>query len=645
MKKTLITLILTVLSCFSLFSQISPYQLSTEWAFGEGGRMVFTGEFPSSSVGVTSSMGTNTLVGPENSSAIVYTDKTRALYTNTMQMYNNNPLTGGAWTDQIYSQLSNAICAGSCADGGILFPDPAAPNSFYYISGNDLTGGSCQNKGNNRIRFTGYPLATYDAAHGIVSVDIYENVGENITAGADRSGGYWVATHDKGNTNTFKIWHYTSTGISGPIIYDMAQNFTANAIAQSSIQFSPCMDKIAFTGANWVVIYNFNNVTGVIGAPIWESNVGVSSGDGLEFSPDGDRIYWTGNNTGVSWHDITNNTNGSAGSGSDKSWSMQLGNDGNIYTSPDRSTSLGRIDNANSAPTITSVTINGGGSVYRGLTNLAWLAPNVPSLNSTSGADCKTFNFNYIFKNWYGTNITIKPTEATIDYGDGTVVNNPTFPTSHTFPIDGTYTVTYTYKDLYCDQIWTASVQVVVSCPMPVNLLSFEAQVIDNKAVDLNWTTSSEVNHDYYVIERSSDGINYNVISNKIRNNYVTSNRQYMYNTMDLNPLNGVNHYRLVQYDIDGTRTVCAYDVVDLNDNSDDPFITITKNNTVLINNAIDCERIIIVDQLGRIIVDYSAITPLNEIEFKSITNGVYVAHILTKTNKVHNTKFVVYEK
>jgi hypothetical protein len=471
MKKILILIGIILSITNSIAQTISPYQVSTDWAFGQGGRMVFTGEFPSSTNGVTSTMGTNTSVGVEASSSIVYRDKIRALYTNTMQTYNNNPLTGGAWTNFIYRQDLNNICAGSCTGGGVYFPDPTTPNAFYYISGNDLTGGSCQNKGNNRIRFTGYPLSTYDAGHGIVQVDIDANVGENITVGADRSGGYWLATHDKGTGNIFKIWHYSATtGITGPTTFDKTQNFTASAVGQSYIKFSPCMDKIAFTGANWVVVYEFDNVNGIVGNPVWESNVGVSSGVGLEFSPDGDRIYWSGNNTTIDWHDITSNTNGSLGAGN-RSWSMQLGPDGSIYTSPGSSTSLGRIDNSNSAPTVSTVTINGGGSTYRGLTNLAWLSPYSPVLNATVNAtNCEVYDFDFQFKNYFNTNISIKSTEATIDFGDGSpVINNPTFPLTHTFPSVSTYNVVYTFKDLACNQTWTATVAVTPSCPLGID--------------------------------------------------------------------------------------------------------------------------------------------------------------------------------
>ncbi len=447
---------------------ISPYQLSSDWAFGVGGRMVFAGQYPSSANGVTSTMGTNTSVSIEASSSIVYRDKVRALYSNTMQTYNNNPLTGGTWLNFIYNQTANNICAGSSTGGGVFFPDPTANNSFYYVSGNDLTGGSCQNQGNNRVRYSGYPLATQDVGHGLVNVDIDANVGENLTVGADRSGGYWLATHDKSNANIFKLWHYTSAGITGPVTFDMTQNFTASAISQSYIKFSPCMDKIAFTGANWVVVYEFDNVTGIIGTPVWENNVGVASGVGLEFSTDGDRIYWSGNNTTINWHDITSNTNGGL---SDRSWSMQMGLDGNIYTSPGSSTSLGRIDNSNSAPAVTAVPITGGGNVYRGLTNLAWLSPYRPDVTSVlpnASVSCSTYDFNFNFKNYYNTDISIKTTEAVIDFGDGVTVNNPVFPITHVFPTVGTFNVKYSFKDLYCDKLWEAYDTITVSCPLGI---------------------------------------------------------------------------------------------------------------------------------------------------------------------------------
>jgi hypothetical protein len=46
---------------------------------------------------------------------------------------------------------------------------------------------------------------------------------------------------------------------------------------------------------------------------------------------------------------------------------------------------------------------------------------------------------------------------------------------------------------------------------LPVKLLSFFANVLDNK-VDLTWLTTTEVNVSHYVVERSTDGINFKAV-------------------------------------------------------------------------------------------------------------------------------------
>jgi len=60
--------------------------------------------------------------------------------------------------------------------------------------------------------------------------------------------------------------------------------------------------------------------------------------------------------------------------------------------------------------------------------------------------------------------------------------------------------------------------------PLPIELLYFTATP-NNKHVNLNWATSSEVNNDYYTIEKSRDGINFEFVTN-IRANGNGNNTQ-----------------------------------------------------------------------------------------------------------------------
>lgn len=95
-----------------------------------------------------------------------------------------------------------------------------------------------------------------------------------------------------------------------------------------------------------------------------------------------------------------------------------------------------------------------------------------------------------------------------------------------------------------------------LSNSLPVELLSFTATV-NGGAVDLNWTTQSENNNDYFTIERSRDAQHFEEIGivNGGGNNDFVQN----YTFSDLHPLNGISYYRLKQTDTDG-----AVDYLDL---------------------------------------------------------------------------------
>ncbi len=85
---------------------------------------------------------------------------------------------------------------------------------------------------------------------------------------------------------------------------------------------------------------------------------------------------------------------------------------------------------------------------------------------------------------------------------------------------------------------------------LPVDLLSFTASQTENSIL-LTWQTATELNNDYFTIERSQNGIHYEAIG-KVQG-YGTTNEQQDYEFADNNPLQGLSYYRLRQTDFDGT--------------------------------------------------------------------------------------------
>ena len=84
---------------------------------------------------------------------------------------------------------------------------------------------------------------------------------------------------------------------------------------------------------------------------------------------------------------------------------------------------------------------------------------------------------------------------------------------------------------------------------LPIVLVVFDGQNIGNANV-LNWTTATELNNDYFTIERSLDGKNYEVIGTVQGAGQSSTLLDYEYT--DAQPFLGTNYYRLKQTDYNG---------------------------------------------------------------------------------------------
>lgn len=84
---------------------------------------------------------------------------------------------------------------------------------------------------------------------------------------------------------------------------------------------------------------------------------------------------------------------------------------------------------------------------------------------------------------------------------------------------------------------------------LPVTFIDFIVKKSEKK-LDLEFSTGSEVNNDYFAIERSAEGINFVEIG-RIKG-LGNTNFQHRYRFRDETPLIGENYYRIKQYDYDG---------------------------------------------------------------------------------------------
>lgn len=97
---------------------------------------------------------------------------------------------------------------------------------------------------------------------------------------------------------------------------------------------------------------------------------------------------------------------------------------------------------------------------------------------------------------------------------------------------------------------------------LPVEFTRFEAKSKEDM-VELQWTTASELNNDFFQIEHSRNGIDFFPVG-KVKGSGTTTETK-AYEFMHRQPINGVNYYRLKQVDFDGAFAYSDMVVVELN--------------------------------------------------------------------------------
>ena len=89
----------------------------------------------------------------------------------------------------------------------------------------------------------------------------------------------------------------------------------------------------------------------------------------------------------------------------------------------------------------------------------------------------------------------------------------------------------------------------ISSIILPVTFAEFSVKA-SKSASYLNFSTASETNNEYFTIERSADGRNFDAIGHI--EGAGNSNQLLYYTFTDENPLSGISYYRIAQTDFDG---------------------------------------------------------------------------------------------
>ena len=171
---------------------------------------------------------------------------------------------------------------------------------------------------------------------------------------------------------------------------------------------------------------------------------------------------------------------------------------------------------------------------------------------------------------------------------------------------------------------------------LPVDLLFFDAEAVNNKIVKTTWATVTEINNDYFIVERSKDGVEFYFVGNvQGAGNY---NGQLNYSLVDETPFQGTSYYRLKQTDFDGQFEYSNIVAVNLTENVNTSFsvypIPFNNSVTVTVNNQEEV-TVIVYDVSGKIIVSDKFIST-KVLNMEKVASGTYVINL--KTNSKSET-------
>lgn len=161
---------------------------------------------------------------------------------------------------------------------------------------------------------------------------------------------------------------------------------------------------------------------------------------------------------------------------------------------------------------------------------------------------------------------------------------------------------------------------------LPITLISFETRRNRN-SIDLTWATASELNFDYFNLEKSSNGRDFYSIANI--KGHGTTNERNDYGFEDNFPLIGKNYYRLTSVDFDNYKEI--FKVIE-QDYSGEKNFDVSPNpsdgRTITLNFNFDSNvgQVVIYDNMG-VIIDSFQVDKSGEVSFaNSLNDGIYFA-------------------
>lgn len=175
------------------------------------------------------------------------------------------------------------------------------------------------------------------------------------------------------------------------------------------------------------------------------------------------------------------------------------------------------------------------------------------------------------------------------------------------------------------------------SIQLPIELIEFKAKLIDKKT-QINWTTASEKNNEYFMVQRSANGVDFEDLE-KVQG-AGNSNTILKYQIYDYMPFDGINYYRLMQVDYDGTTSFSSIVAVRNDTNKIVQIFPNPSSGIFTINSLDDLELDIYTMNAQLIYSNKVEANSSKKIDLSDLPKGIYI--LVYRSNNTTKTRRII---
>jgi hypothetical protein len=174
---------------------------------------------------------------------------------------------------------------------------------------------------------------------------------------------------------------------------------------------------------------------------------------------------------------------------------------------------------------------------------------------------------------------------------------------------------------------------------LPVTLTSFTSACVSEGTL-LTWETATELNNDYFTIERSADGENWTTVGTVVGSGTKSTPTRYDY--VDRGLQTGMVYYRLAQTDYDGTHEKLQVVATHCSETTQELIVPNPSSGAFYVTGLELGDKLTLSDMNGRTVTQLKSASQTAHITMEQPKAGCYFLSIKRTSGEVNTYKVIV---